>query len=104
MGPSRGRCRGSAPFVAGSRGSRSGACARSANGLVIVFADLLTMGLRLVSGGQAGRMSVLAEDEAAVAECRGTGNYDGQRQRLAGQIQDAGPDMFAEQEHAEQAG
>ena len=95
--------RAGAPFV-GSRGSRSGACARCANGLVIEFADVLTRGLRLVSGGQAGRMSVLAEDEAAVAEGRDTGKHDGQRQRLAGQVQDAGPEMFAEQEYAKQAG
>ena len=35
---------------------------------------------------------------------RGAGHHDGQRQRLAGQVEDAGPDVFAEQEHPEQAG
>src|SRR5271170_2530395 len=68
------------------------------------FAELLTVGLYLVLVGQAGRITFLSEDEAAVAEGRRTGKDDGQRQRLADQIPGPGPDMFAEQEHAKQAG
>jgi alpha-1,2-mannosyltransferase len=71
--------------------------------LVAGFAEL-RVGLYLGLAGQAGRMPVLAEDEAAVAEGRRTGQDDSQRERLAGQVPGAGPDMLAEQEHAEQAG
>ncbi len=60
------------------------------------------MALGLVSGRQAGRISVRTEDEAAVAEGCGAGHHDGQRQRLAGQVEDPGPDVFAEQEHPQQ--
>src|SRR5262249_25898941 len=76
---------GSGPFVARfPQFPVGGTGAGRAHGPVVEPLDLLPLGLRLVSGGQAGRMSVLAEDEAAVAERRGPGEHDGQRQRLAG--------------------
>src|SRR5690242_2325876 len=71
--------------------------------LVIGDTELLATGRCRELVRQAGRIAVLAEDKAAVAQRRGAGEDDGQRQRLAGQVEDAGPDMFAEQEHAEQA-
>jgi hypothetical protein len=64
---------------------------------------LLTVSLYLVLAGQAGQIPVLSADEAAVAEGRRTGKDDSQRQRLARQVPGPGPDMLAEQEHAEQA-
>jgi hypothetical protein len=73
------------------------------DGLVVEFAELLALCRYLVPVGQAGRIPIRAEDEAAVADGPGTGDDDRQRQRLAGQIHEAGPDVFAEQEHAEQA-
>src|ERR1700689_184683 len=76
----------------------------TSDGLVAEFAELLTVGLRLVLAGQAGRIPVLAEDEAAVAEGRRTGKDDSQRRRLASQAPGPGPDMLTEQEHAKQAG
>lgn len=72
-------------------------------GLVVGFVGLLTVGLYLVLAGQAGRIPVFSADQAAVAEGRRTGKDDSQRQRLAGQFPGPGPDMLAEQEHAEQA-
>jgi hypothetical protein len=48
------------------------------------LSELFPVALGLVSDWQAGRISVRTEDEAAVAEGRGAGHHDGQRQRLAG--------------------
>jgi len=42
-------------------------------------------------------MAVLAGEVAAMAEDRRCGDDHGQRQRLAGQVEDPGPDVFAEQ-------
>src|SRR3984957_19704948 len=47
---------------------------------------------------------VLALDKVAVAEGRDAGDNQGQRQRLAGQVQDPGLDVLIEQEQPEQAG
>jgi hypothetical protein len=52
----------------------------------------------------AGRGLVLVGDQGAAAEGRGAGDDYGQRQRLAGQGGRIGPDVLAEQEHAQQAG
>src|SRR5438034_11032228 len=52
---------------------------------------------------RAGRVLVLAEDEAAAAQGGGAGDDHRQRQRLTGQGARIGPDVLAEQEHPEQA-
>ncbi len=68
------------------------------------LSELFPVALGLVSGRQAGGISVRTEDEAAVAEGRGAGHHDGQRQRLADQVEDPGPVVLTEQEPPEQAG
>src|SRR5580692_11220020 len=98
---------GTLPARAAGRAGRQrlrGVHFRRVRRLVVEF-EPSAAGLRLVSGRQAAdrRLLVLAEDQAAVTEDPGTGDDDGQRQRLARQVQDARPDALVEQEHAEQA-
>jgi hypothetical protein len=77
---------------------------RTSGRLLARFAEMLRDGPYLGLARPAGRVSVLSADEAAVAEGRRAGEDDGQGQYLAGKAHDFGLDMFAEQEHAEQAG
>jgi nicotine blue oxidoreductase len=69
-----------------------------------VGGERFTAATGLEPGWQAGRISDLAENEAAVAEADRAGDDERQGQRLTGQVPGPGPDVLCEQEHPEHPG